>query len=133
MTIERKIDISSSVKKCAWSYVNTSFNTNLKSNSSMVEKQVRKWAKVLLDMLSKVCLKKVGLTGFRLKIEMNILNGHSSERTAPQLDKVGKRLQLLLGYSSLGTTLIYMQISETNIAPDFSPLDIWEDDDDQKA
>jgi len=84
-------------------------------------------------MLSKVCLKKVGLTGFRLKIEMNILNGHSSERTAPQLDKVGKRLQLLLGYSSLGTTLIYMQISETNIAPDFSPLDIWEDDDDQKA
>jgi len=39
-----------------------------------------------------------------------------------------KRLQILLGHSSLNTTLIYLQISETPLVPDFSPLDIWEDD-----
>ena len=37
-----------------------------------------------------------------------------------------KRLQLLLGHSSLNTTLIYLQVSETPLVPDFSPLDIWE-------
>lgn len=39
-----------------------------------------------------------------------------------------KRLQILLGHSSLQTTLIYLQISETPLVPDFSPLDIWEKD-----
>lgn len=39
-----------------------------------------------------------------------------------------KRLQALLGHSSLQTTLIYLQVSETPLVPDFSPLDIWEDD-----
>lgn len=39
-----------------------------------------------------------------------------------------KRLQQLLGHSSLQTTLIYLQVSETPLVPDFSPLDIWEDD-----
>ena len=39
-----------------------------------------------------------------------------------------KRLQVLLGHSSLKTTLIYLQISETPLVPDFSPLDIWEDE-----
>lgn len=39
-----------------------------------------------------------------------------------------KRLQVLLGHSSLQTTLIYLQISETPLVPDFSPLDIWEND-----
>lgn len=37
-----------------------------------------------------------------------------------------KRLQQLMGHSSLTTTLIYLQISETPLVPDFSPLDIWE-------
>jgi len=37
-----------------------------------------------------------------------------------------KRLQLLLGHSSLNTTLIYLQVSQTPLVPDFSPLDIWE-------
>ena len=36
-------------------------------------------------------------------------------------------------HSSLQTTLIYLQISETPLVPDFSPLDIWEDDCDQEA
>lgn len=39
-----------------------------------------------------------------------------------------KRLQVLLGHSSLKTTLIYLQVSETPLVPDFSPLDIWEGD-----
>ena len=39
-----------------------------------------------------------------------------------------KRLQLLLGHSSLNTTLIYLQVSETPLVADFSPLDIWEDE-----
>lgn len=39
-----------------------------------------------------------------------------------------KRLQLLLGHSSLKTTLIYLQVSETPLVEDFSPLDIWEYD-----
>ena len=38
-----------------------------------------------------------------------------------------KRLQMLLGHSSLNTTLIYLQVSETPLVEDFSPLDIWED------
>ena len=37
-----------------------------------------------------------------------------------------KRLQMLLGHSSLNTTLIYLQVSETPLVADFSPLDIWE-------
>ena len=59
---------------------------------------------------------------------MNVLNGHSSERTAPQRGWVGKRLQMLLGHSSLNTTLIYLQVSETPLVEDFSPLDIWENE-----
>lgn len=39
-----------------------------------------------------------------------------------------KRLQLLLGHSSLSTTLIYLQVSETPFVPDFSPLDIWDNE-----
>jgi len=39
-----------------------------------------------------------------------------------------KRLQLLLGHSSLNTTLIYLQVSETPLVPDFSPLDIWDNE-----
>jgi site-specific recombinase XerD len=39
-----------------------------------------------------------------------------------------KRLQMLLGHSSLNTTLIYLQVSETPLVADFSPLDIWEDE-----
>jgi site-specific recombinase XerD len=39
-----------------------------------------------------------------------------------------KRLQMLLGHSSLNTTLIYLQVSETPLVEDFSPLDIWEDE-----
>jgi len=38
-----------------------------------------------------------------------------------------KRLQCLLGHSSLQTTLIYLQVSETPLVADFSPLDIWEE------
>ncbi len=37
-----------------------------------------------------------------------------------------KRLQELMGHSSLNTTLIYLQVSQTPYMPDFSPLDIWE-------
>ena len=37
-----------------------------------------------------------------------------------------KRLQQLLGHSSLNTTLIYLQVSQTPLVPDFSPLDLWE-------
>jgi site-specific recombinase XerD len=39
-----------------------------------------------------------------------------------------KRLQLLLGHKSLNTTLIYLQVSETPLVDDFSPLDIWENE-----
>jgi len=39
-----------------------------------------------------------------------------------------KRLQLLMGHSSLQTTLIYLQVSEVPLVDDFSPLDIWEDE-----
>jgi integrase/recombinase XerD len=38
-----------------------------------------------------------------------------------------KRLQELLGHSSLNTTLLYLQVSQTPHTPDFSPLDSWED------
>jgi len=37
-----------------------------------------------------------------------------------------KRLQMLLGHSSLNTTLIYLQVSQTPHVADFSPLDIWD-------
>ena len=37
-----------------------------------------------------------------------------------------KTVQQLMGHSSLTTTLIYLQVSETPLVPDFSPLDIWE-------
>ena len=36
-----------------------------------------------------------------------------------------KRLQMLMGHSSLQTTLIYLQISEVPHVDDFSPLDRW--------
>lgn len=39
-----------------------------------------------------------------------------------------KRLQMLLGHSSLNSTLIYLQVSETPLVPDFSPLDIWDNE-----
>jgi len=39
-----------------------------------------------------------------------------------------KRLQILMGHSSLLTTLIYLQVSEVQVVDDFSPLDIWEDE-----
>lgn len=39
-----------------------------------------------------------------------------------------KRLQMLMGHSSLKTTLIYLQVSQTPLVPDFSPLDIWDDE-----
>jgi hypothetical protein len=38
-----------------------------------------------------------------------------------------QRLQELFGHSSLNTTLIYLQVSQTPHTPDFSLLDIWED------
>lgn len=44
-----------------------------------------------------------------------------------------KRLQMLLGHSSLNTTLIYLQVSETPLVADFSPLDIWEDEAEDQA
>ena len=44
-----------------------------------------------------------------------------------------KRLQMLLGHSSLNTTLIYLQVSETPLVQDFSPLDIWEDEAEDQA
>ncbi len=37
-----------------------------------------------------------------------------------------KRLQMLLGHSSLKTTLTYLQVSQTPHTPDFSPLDKWD-------
>lgn len=43
-----------------------------------------------------------------------------------------KRLQVLMGHSSLNTTLIYLQVSETQLLPDFSPLDIWDNCSDVK-
>ena len=39
-----------------------------------------------------------------------------------------KTLQMLLGHSSLNTTLIYLQVSENPLVPDFSPLDIWDNE-----
>ncbi len=44
-----------------------------------------------------------------------------------------KRLQEVLGHSSLNTTLMYLQVSETPHTPDFSPLDKWEDDNPKKG
>ena len=38
-----------------------------------------------------------------------------------------RRLQQLMGHTSLDTTLIYLQVSEIPLIPDFSPLDAWED------
>lgn len=59
-------------------------------------------------------------------IEMNILNGYSGEGTSILIEDGKQRLQQLLGHSSLNTTLIYLQVSETPHTPDFSPLDMWE-------
>jgi site-specific recombinase XerD len=39
-----------------------------------------------------------------------------------------KRLQIILGHSSLNTTLIYLQVSQNPLIPDFSPLDIWDNE-----
>lgn len=39
-----------------------------------------------------------------------------------------KRLQILMGHSSLQTTLIYLQVSEVPLVEDFSPLDSWENE-----
>jgi len=40
-----------------------------------------------------------------------------------------KRLQVLMGHSSLNTTLIYLQVSDNPLVPDFSPLDQWDTED----
>jgi site-specific recombinase XerD len=37
-----------------------------------------------------------------------------------------KRLQILMGHTSLQTTLIYLQVSEVPLVDDFSPLDMWD-------
>lgn len=44
-----------------------------------------------------------------------------------------KRLQILLGHKNLNTTLLYLQVSETPLVEDFSPLDIWEDESEQRV
>ena len=38
-----------------------------------------------------------------------------------------KRVQMLMGHSSLWTTISYLQVSEIPLNDDFSPLDCWDD------
>ncbi len=64
-------------------------------------------------------------SGITKEVTMHVLR-HCFATHALEHGMYIKRLQELLGHSSLSTTLIYLQVSETPHTPDFSPLDIWE-------
>lgn len=64
-------------------------------------------------------------SGIRNEVTMHVLR-HCFATHCLEHGMYIKRLQLLLGHSSLSTTLIYLQVSETPLVEDFSPLDIWE-------
>ena len=64
-------------------------------------------------------------SGITKEVTMHVLR-HCFATHALEHGMYIKRLQELLGHSSLNTTLIYLQVSQTPHTPDFSPLDIWE-------
>ena len=64
-------------------------------------------------------------SGIKREVTMHVLR-HCFATHCLEQGMYIKRLQLLLGHSSLNTTLIYLQVSETPLVPDFSPLDSWE-------
>ena len=64
-------------------------------------------------------------SGLTKEVTMHVLR-HCFATHALEHGMYIKRLQELLGHSSLNTTLIYLQVSQTTHTPDFSPLDIWE-------
>jgi len=64
-------------------------------------------------------------SGITRKVTMHVLR-HCFATHALEHGMSIKRLQILMGHSSLQTTLIYLQVSEVQVVNDFSPLDIWE-------
>jgi len=64
-------------------------------------------------------------SGITRKVTMHVLR-HCFATHALEHGMSIKRLQILMGHSSLQTTLIYLQVSEVQVVDDFSPLDIWE-------
>ena len=67
------------------------------------------------------------LSGITREVNMHVLR-HCFATHSLEHGMNIKTLQRLMGHSSLQTTLIYLQVSETPLIPDFSPLDAWEDD-----
>lgn len=71
-------------------------------------------------------------SGIKREVTMHVLR-HCFATHSLEHGMYIKRLQLLLGHSSLNTTLIYLQVSETPLVPDFSPLDKWENNTGEQA
>ena len=66
-------------------------------------------------------------SGITRKVTMHVLR-HCFATHALEHGMNIKRLQILMGHSSLQTTLIYLQVSEVQVVEDFSPHDIWENE-----
>ena len=65
-------------------------------------------------------------SGITKEVSMHVLR-HCFATHALEHGMHIKRLQQLLGHSTLQTTLIYLQVSEIPYNKDFSPLDKWDD------
>lgn len=66
-------------------------------------------------------------SGITREVTMHVLR-HCFATHALEHGMSIKRLQILMGHSSLQTTLIYLQVSAVPLVEDFSPLDMWEDE-----
>ena len=86
------------------------------------QKKGYKYSEAAIQHAMKNARKRSGITK---EVTMHVLR-HCFATHALEHGIHIKRLQELMGHSSLKTTLIYLQVSETPHTPDFSPLDKWE-------